>query len=173
VNFLCPRYLAKCCSLNWRLYSLSWARSASSRISKICLSTCSCSFRVLLVTAEQCFRSDSLATIQQLRNGIPGHDLMNFGPLATKQLHARIGPEGESGRRWLCVSFWMQSSASICLVDVAQSERIALFHLLGGQCQIFMKCCKTGLGPDDSKTHQSDRSPCESKNEQSDIDILH
>jgi hypothetical protein len=29
------------------------------------------------------------------------------------------------------------------------------------------------LGADDSQAHQSDRSPCESKKEQSDVDILH
>jgi hypothetical protein len=38
------------------------------------LSTCSCSFRVLPVTAEQCFRSDWMAAIQQIRNGIPSND---------------------------------------------------------------------------------------------------
>jgi hypothetical protein len=36
-----------------------------------------------------------------------------------------------------------------------------------------MKCSKKGLGADDSQAHQSDRSPCESKNEQSDVNILH
>jgi hypothetical protein len=36
-----------------------------------------------------------------------------------------------------------------------------------------MKCSKKGLGADDSQAHQSDRSPCEWKNEQSDFDILH
>jgi hypothetical protein len=36
-----------------------------------------------------------------------------------------------------------------------------------------MKCTKKGLSADDSQAHQSHRSPCESKKEQSDVDILH
>jgi hypothetical protein len=36
-----------------------------------------------------------------------------------------------------------------------------------------MKCSKKGLSGDDSQAHQSNRSSCESKNEQSDVDIPH
>jgi hypothetical protein len=74
MNFLCMRYLANCGEVllakSATLFTFTsmgtWICSASSRISKICLS--SCSLRVLPVTAEQCFRSDSLAAIQQTRN---------------------------------------------------------------------------------------------------------